>query len=168
VISAPDRAITHRFLEFVSEVVGFLPISRTLRVLLVCPVHPDARAGSEFAAVFFATGVEGVAIALWATDPPPGSTSLKTLLRALEDSPKKVREVTAPEKIRSALMALYAVLEARLEDKPTPGLVLTSRFAGAAFDLAAIAAASASMPLTGNSSLADYLAMVPAGRKRVG
>jgi hypothetical protein len=168
VISAPDRAITHRFLEFVSEVVGFLPISRTLRVLVVRPVHPDARVGSEYAAVFFATGVEGVAIALWATDPTRGSTSLRTLLRALEGSPTKVREVTALGEIRSALMALYAALEARLEEKPTPGLVLTSKFAGAAFDLAAIAAASASMPLTGNSSLADYLAMAGAGRKRAG
>jgi hypothetical protein len=163
---APDMAITRRFLGFVSEVIGFRPISRTLRVLVVRPAHPSPHAGCELAAVFFAPGVKGIAIALWATNRPSGTTMPRTLLRAFESSAKKFREVTAPEEIHGALTALYSALEAQLRGKPEFALMLTSAFAGAAFNLAATAAASAGMPPTGNSSLANYLAMFPTERPK--
>jgi hypothetical protein len=167
-LSAADKAITHRFLGFVNEVIGFRPISRTLRVLIVRPVSSDARTGSESAAVFFATEARGVAIASWATTLARGATEPNSLLRALEGSGRKLRQVTAPGEIHSALTALSSALEARLQDKPKSAVVLTASFTGAAFDLATLAASSAGMPLIGNSSLADYLATFPAAREKAG
>src|SRR4029077_19431495 len=66
-----------------------------------------------------------------------------------------------------ALTALYSALEAQLRGKPEFALMLTSAFAGAAFNFAATAAASAGMPPTGNSSLANYLAMFPTERPKL-
>ena len=163
---APDMPITRRFLGFVSEVMGFRLVSRTLRVLVLRPARPSPHAGCELVAAFYAPGVKGVAIALWATNLSAGATMPRTPLSALEKGcAKTFREVTAPEEIHGALTALYSALEAQLECKPTFALMLTSRFAGAAFNLAATAAASANMPLTGNASLANYFAMFPVERK---
>jgi hypothetical protein len=157
---AHDMAIANRFLGFVGEILQFMPISRTLRVLILHPAHPSPQADSELAAVFFAPGVKGVAIALWATNRPSGSTMPRTLLQAFEGSAKTFREVTAPEQI------LNAALEAKLHGQLKVALMLGSAFAGAAFNLAATAAASANMPLTGNSSLANYLAITSIERKK--
>jgi hypothetical protein len=157
----PATAITRRFLGFVSEVIGCRPVSRTLRVLVVRPAHPTPNAGCEFAVVFFAPGVKGVAIALWATDRPSGASMPTVLLKVLEGSAEKFREVTVSEEINAALTALQCALEAELCGKPKIALMLSSAFAGAAFDLAAAATATARMPLSGNSSLANYLATFP-------
>jgi hypothetical protein len=163
---ARDMAIANRFLGFVGEVLQFLPISRTLRVLVMQPTHPSSPAGCELVAVFFAPGVKGVAVALWDTNRPSGAAMPRSLLQAFEGSAKTFREVTAPEEIHSALTALNSALEAQLRGQPKIALILGSAFAGAAFNLAATAAASANMPLTGDSSLANYLAMVCIERKK--
>src|SRR5579864_1932203 len=157
---AHDLASANRFLGFVSEVIGFSPISRTLRALVVRPAHPSPHPGGEFAAVFFAPGVKGVAIALWSTNRTSGAAEPRTLPQAFKGSAKKFREVKAPEEIHVALTSLYSALEAQLRGEPKVALMLGSAFAGVAFNLAATAAASANMPLTGNSSLANYLATV--------
>ena len=90
----------------------------------------------------------------------------RALLQAFEGSAKSLREVTAPEEIHDALTTLDCALEARLRGEPQVALMLGAAFAGAAFDLAATAAASAHMPVTGDSSLANYLAMVSIERKK--
>jgi hypothetical protein len=162
---AHEMAIANRFVGFVGEVLRFLPISRTLRVLIARPVHPSSQAGCERAAVFFAPGVTGVAIAVWAPNRASEATIPRTLLQAFEGSAKTFREVTAPEEIREALTALNCALEAQLRGQPNVALMLGCAFAGAAFDLAATAAAAAHMALTGDSSLANYLAIVSKGSK---
>jgi hypothetical protein len=165
-LATQHMTIANRFLGFVSEVLQFAPISRTLRVLVLRPAHPSLDAGCERAAVFFAPGVEGVAVALWATDRESGATMPRTLLRAFEGSAKGFLEVTAPKEIHDALTALQSALEAQRRGQPKVALMLGSAFAGAAFSLAATAAASAHMPVTGDSSLANYLAMVCIERKK--
>jgi hypothetical protein len=162
---ARDMAITCRFLGFVSEVIGFRPSSRTLRVLILRPAHPAPHSDGEFAAVFFAPGVRGVAIALWAANMPNGAPMPKALLGALKVSSKKLREVTAPEEIQRTLTALSAALEKKLRGTPQVALMLTAAFAGTAFNLAAAATAATNMPLNGDSSLANYLATFPTDRK---
>jgi hypothetical protein len=162
---ALDSAVTHRFLGFVNEVIDFRLSSRTLRVLVLRPVHPKPRANDEWAAVFFAPGVAGVAIALWAMDIPRGAPMPKALLRALNICSNKFLEVTAPEEIHSALTGLSGALEAELSGTPKIALMLTPAFAGAAFNLAVAAAANEGMPLSGNSSLANYLSTFHVGCK---
>ena len=163
---AHEIAIAKRFLGFVGEVLQFLPVSRTLRALIAHPAHPNSHAGGEFVAVFFAPGVRGVAIALWDTNRPSGATMPKTLLQAFKGSACTFREVTVPKEIRNALTKLTCALEALLRGQPNTALMLGYAFAGAAFDLAATATATASMQLTGDASLANYLSMVSAGPKK--
>jgi hypothetical protein len=163
---ALDMAITCRFLGFVNEVIGFRPSSRTLRVLMMRPARSASHSEEEeFAAVFFAPGVRGVAIALWATNLPNGAPMPKALLGALKVSSKKFLEVTAPDEIQRTLTALRAALEEELRGTPKVTLMLTASFAGTAFDLAATATASTHMPLNGDWSLANYLAAFPTNRK---
>lgn len=156
-----DMAITSRFLGFVNEVIRFRPSSRTLRVLIMRPTHRAPHSDGEFAAVFFAPGVRGVAIALWATNIPNGAPMPKALLSALKISSQKFLEVTAPEEIKHILTALYDALEEELRGTPKVTLMLTAAFAGSAFDRAATASASTRLPLNGDSSLANYLATFP-------
>jgi hypothetical protein len=156
--SALEMAITRRFLGFVREVIACPPISRTLRVLVMRLALPASPADGECAVVFFAPGVRGVAIALCAMNQPSGTPMPKGLLGALKVSSKKFREVTAPQEIHDALMALHSALEAQLRGMPEVALMLTSAFAGAAVDLAATATATACMSLSGNLSLSNYLA----------
>jgi hypothetical protein len=165
---AHEMAIAHRFLGFVNEVIACAPISRTLRVLVMRPAHPSPLPGCELAAVFFAPGVKGVAIALWSTNLPSGAAMPRTLLQAFEGSAKQFRALTSPQEIHAALTALSYALQAQLRDQPRIALMFGSASAGAAFNLAAIAAASANMPPTGNSSLANYLAMVSIEQKKGG
>ena len=162
---ALDMAITCRFLGFLHEVIEFRPSSRTLRVLVIRPAQATPHADGEFAAVFFAPGVRGVAIALWTTNMPNGAPMPKALLGALKSSSKKFIEITAPEEIERTLAALQVALEGELRGTPNVTLMLTAAFGGAAFDLAATATASTHMPLNGDASLANYLAMFPTDRK---
>jgi len=162
---ALDMAITCRFLGFVNEVIGFRPSSRTLRVLMMRPALPAPHSEGEFAAVFFAPGVTGVAIALWATDLPNGAPMPKALLGALKSSSKKFLEIRAPDEIQRILTALRAALEEELQGTPKVTLMLTAAFAGTAFDLAATVTATTHMPLNGDWSLANYLAAFPTDRK---
>jgi hypothetical protein len=153
-----DMAITSRFLGFVNEVIRFRPSSRTLRVLIMRPAHPAPHSDGEFAAVFFAPGVKGVAIALWATNIPNGAPMPKALLAALKISSKKFLEITAPEEIKHSLTTLHDALEEELRGTPKVTLMLTAAFAGTAFDRATSASASTPLPLNGDSSLANYMA----------
>lgn len=163
--SAVDMAISRRFLGFVNEVIEFCPSSRTLRVLVMRPEYPAARKGGGYAVVFFAPGVQGVAVALWATDIPSGAPMPKVLLQALGIPSKKFRQIRESEEIQSTLATLGSALEAELRGTPKVALMLTSAFTGAAFDLAATVTATAHMPLNGNASLANYLAAFPTERK---
>jgi len=163
--STVDMAISRRFLGFVSEVIEFCPSSRTLRVLVMRPDYPGAQKDGEFAAVFFAPGVRGVAVALWATQIPSGAAMPKALLKALGVPSRKFREVTESQEIHSSLASLGCALEAELRGTPKVALMLTSAFAGAAFDFAETVSATAHMPPYGNASLANYLAAFPTERK---
>jgi hypothetical protein len=163
--SALDMAITQRFLGFVNEVIGCRPISRTLRALVMRPAPPASNADNEVAVVFFAPGVKGVAIALWAANQPSAAPIPTSLLRALEGSSDNFLEVTTSEEIHGILTTLYSALEAELRGTPAVALMLAPAFAGAAFDLAATAIATAHMPPNGNLSLANYLATFPSEHK---
>jgi hypothetical protein len=159
--SARNMAITSRFLGFVSEVIEFSPISRTLRVLVLTTAPPTPHAEDEFAAVFFAPGVAGVAIALWSPHLPSGAPLSKTLLRAPTVPSGKIQLLTSTERIRDALLVLRSALQAELRGTPQLALMLTAAFSGVAVDLAATATATTRMPLNGNLSLHDFLATYP-------
>jgi hypothetical protein len=164
--SALDMAITSRFLGFVSEVIAFPLSSRTLRALVLRSAHAGVPADPGFAAVFFAPGVAGVAIASWAANRSGAMLMSNALGQAVAVSSKQFREVKALEEIRDALIVLRSALEAELRGTPELALMLTSAFSGSAVDLAETVTATASMPLNGNISLSNYLSTFPIERRK--
>jgi len=160
--SAIDTAITRRFLGFINEILVVRPSAQSLHVLVLRPKNPTPNVGKTVAAVFFAPGIKGVAVASWKRRREPTGAALpKALLRVFEESPKNFREVTARDEIHSILTVLYAALEAQLRGKPKVALMLASATSGAAFELAAAAVAIARLPASGNPCLANYLATFP-------
>lgn len=154
-------AITRRFLGFVSEVLSRQPVSQTLRVLVLRPLHPTPNVVGECVAVFFAPGLTAVAVASWAKRQKSETATDQALRRIYKDSAKCFREVAGSGDICSILTGLESVLTADLHGKRRVPLALGSADAGAAFELAATAVAIARMPASSHSSVADFLVKFP-------
>jgi len=154
---------TQWFRGFVHEVLDLSPAAGGLRALVAHPRESSPGEQGETAVVFFAAGIDAVAVAawkwkLWTNDSRPWHG----LFRILEEPVTHFVADSSIVSLRTSLLKLNQILTARAAGDPIADILLSSSASGAALELAQLAKPKLRFARLRNcQSLEAYLAEFP-------